>query len=43
MGFKLIKENGMHIGIEDIEHDVEKKKLLKNLKSEKSPFRASFI
>ncbi len=43
MGFKLIKENGMHIGTEDIEHDIEKKKLLKKLKSEKSPFHASFI
>lgn len=40
---KLIKENGMHIGGEGIEHDVEKKKLLKKLKSEKPSFHASLF
>jgi hypothetical protein len=43
IGFKLIKENGMHIGGEGIEHDVEKKKLLKKLKSEKPTFYASLF
>ncbi len=33
----------MHIGGEGIEHDVEKKKLLKKLKSEKPTFYASLF
>ncbi len=33
----------MHIGGEGIEHDVEKKKLLKKLKSEKPSFHASLF
>jgi hypothetical protein len=33
----------MHIGGEGIEHDVEKMKFLKNLKSEKPTFYASLF
>jgi hypothetical protein len=43
IGLKQIKENEIHIGGEGIEHDIEKKKLLKKQKSEKIPFHASLF